>query len=104
MTDEPKIGEVIRRRDSFDIGQNEGEFREIKEEPQLLYLLSNPDQIIKSLNLTSAQAANIRSLIVGSGTGFIHRWLSSQLGDEISGAVGGFISAYIAKRIVGKSG
>ena len=86
------------RGDSFDMGG----FEEGGSTDLVTKFLSNPQQLIGSFNLTPSQAKNIKSLVVGSGTGAIHRMLSQHLGDEIASAIGGLISGYLARRIIGK--
>ena len=87
------------RGDSFDIGGFE---ESGNPNDMITSLMSNPQQLIGSLNLTEKQAENIKSLIVGGGTGGIHKLLNRYLGDEVASALGGLISGYIAKRLVGK--
>lgn len=87
---------TTERGDSFDIGK----FREIEPAPDMTDLLSNPQKLISSFNLSEKQAENVRSLIVAGGTGGIYKLLSRHLGSEIAGILGGFLSAYIAKRFI----
>ena len=84
--------EVIRRGDSFDIGTEQAE-------SQILEILQNPTQLASMLNLTEKQASNIVSIMAGGGAGLSHKFLSEHIGDELAAAVGGFIGAYIGKRI-----
>ena len=86
---------VIKRGDSFDIGE------QVVESDKLIEIMQNPGQLANMLNLTEKQAANVRSLVVGAGAGGIHRLLSQQLGDEVAGMIGGLISGYISRRIFG---
>ena len=95
MSSEGTSKEVIRRGDSFDIGAEQPSSTDIAE------LIQNPNQLANLLNLTEKQAANIRSLAVGAGTSGIHRLLSQHLGDEVAGALGGLISAHLAKKLFG---
>ena len=90
----------IRGRDSFDIG----EYTEVVEPQQdmITDLVSNPQKLIETLHLTQKQAANIRSLIVGGGSAAVHKWLHQYFGDEIAGAIGGFISGFVAKKMLGE--
>ena len=87
-----------KRGDSFDLGLSGGE----ESKDMIGSLLSNPQELANSLNLTEKQAENVRSVIVGAGSGGIHRLLSQHLGDEIAGALGGFVAGYIAKKVVGR--
>jgi len=85
------------RGDSFDIG----EFGEEEKNPDLITsLITNPERLMSSFNLSRAQANNIRSLLVGGGTGAVYRYLSQHLGGEVAGIIGGFLSAWVARRIV----
>ena len=88
--------EVVKRGDSFDIGDNEPTDLTIQQ------LLSNPQNLVNSLNLTGKQVGNVKSLIVGGGTGGIHKLLSQHFGDEIAGAIGGLVSGWLAKRVIGR--
>lgn len=92
--------EVIRRGDAFDIGN-----AEVTESGQgqdaIINILQNPGQISSMLNLTKKQEANLRSLLVGAGTGGIHRMLSEQLGDVAAGAIGGLLAGFLTQKIMG---
>ena len=87
-----------RRGDSFDLGSFEegGESKDL-----VTSLLSNPQQLISSLNLTSKQAENIGSIVAGSGAGLGYKFLSQHIGGELASAVGGFLGAYISKKVLG---
>ena len=99
-----KYGKVPKRGDSFDIGESGG--AEVAGAGlgagSLLALFSgnNTPDIMRTFGLNQKQAENLRSLVVGAGTGGIHRLLSEYFGDEISGAIGGLLSGYIAKRVI----
>ena len=95
MSNEEIRKAVIRRGDSFDIGE------QVAEPEKFMEIMQNPGQLANMLNLTDKQASNLRSLIVGAGAGGIHRLLSQQLGDEVAGAIGGFLSGYISRKIFG---
>ena len=88
--------DVIRRGDGFDIGTGQTGGQD-----DIIKIIQNPSQLANMLNLTEKQAANIRSLLVGAGTGGIHKLLSQQLGDEVAGAIGGLISGYVSRKIFG---
>ena len=95
---------VVRRGDSFDQDGQDGGEASIIEYPgggDISNILQNPDALIKSLDLTPEQAKNVRSIIVGSGTGLAYKALSGYVGGEIAGAIGGFLSAYVSKKITG---
>ena len=90
---------ITRRGDSFDIGN-------IVTTPQekdiITRALQNPEQLAEMLNLDEAQARNVKSIITGAGAGLSSKFLSSTFGDEIAGAFGGFLGAYVARRLIGK--
>lgn len=88
--------EEIQRGDDFDLSRFQG-----AETPDLNEISQNPLQLMESLNLDAKQAQNVKSIITGGGAGLIHRWLSPHIGDELAGGVGGFLSAYLAKRVIG---
>ena len=88
--------EIVKRGDSFDIGTEE-----VIGPNGIIEILQNPKQLASMLNLTDKQALNVRSLVVGAGTGGIHRLLSQQLGDEVAGAIGGLLSGYLSRKIFG---
>jgi len=87
--------EIVRRGDGFDIGTQQ------VESDKVIQIAQNPGELVSLLNLTSKQESNVRSLIVGAGTGSIHRLLSEALGDEVAGALGGLLSGYVAKKLFG---
>jgi len=88
----------VRRGDSFDIGED----MPAAKEADIINILRNPKELTSALNLTDKQAANVRSILVGSGTGGIHRLLSEHLGDEISAVIGALVSSYISRKIIKK--
>ena len=90
---------IPTRGDSFDIGSREV----VRQEPDIIRMLQNPEELQGFLDLTPSQASNLRSLIVGGGTGGIHRLLSKHLGDEASAAVGALVSVWAAKKLLGRS-
>ena len=91
----------VSRGDSFDIGTDVEEYGGGGSD-MLTKLISNPKGLIGNLDVTPKQAENIRSVIVGGGTGLAHKYLSRTFGDEIAGGIGGFISGWIAKKLVGR--
>ncbi len=97
-----KYGKVPQRGDSFDIGTDVQTAGAGAGMGSLAALLGGggTSDLMKAFNLNQRQAENIRSLVVGAGTGGIHRLLSEYFGDEISGAIGGALSGYIAHKIV----
>ena len=92
----------VSRGDSFDI-DDIGEFREVGSSRDLISeLVSNPKQLIGSLGLTESQAENVAAIITAGGAGAAYKYLSKHIGPELAGAVGGFLGAYVAKRLIGK--
>ena len=87
------------RGDSFDIGRNVANF---EGQDTISQYMSNPKQLSQLFSLTGRQAENVQSLLVGAGTGGIYKLLNRHLGPDISGAIGGLVSAYITRKIVGK--
>lgn len=90
--------DLVRRGDSFDIG-NIAESQD--QQDILVRVMQNPDKLADMLGLNENQAENIRSLIVGAGTGGIHKLMNKHLGSEVSAMLGGFISGYVARKILG---
>ena len=70
-------------------------------EAMLLKLIENPSQLARQLNLTSEQALNVRSLVTGAGTAAAVKYLSDSIGTELAGAIGGFLTGFLAKRLFG---
>lgn len=95
MNEVEKTG-VIRRGDSFDIGTG-GTGQE--SDKSLVEILQNPTQLASMLSLTDKQAENVRATITAAGAGLSSKFLASTFGDEIAGAIGGFLGGYVAKRI-----
>ena len=94
---------AIRRGDSFDIGSEDKDYEESSlSSPKIIEILNNPQMLAESLNLTAYQAENLRSLITAGGAGVSHKFLARHIGDELAGAIGGFLGGYISKRIIGR--
>ena len=94
-----QMREVIRRGDSFDIGSEQasqamGNF-------DIAQIIQNPGQLANILNLNEKQATNVVSVLAAGGAGLSHKFLSEHIGDELAAAVGGFLGAYIGKRLIG---
>ena len=90
-----------RRGDGFDIGGESDDAGGI--EGLLPRLLSNPSELVKSLNINETQAKNIRSfLIVSPGTGFGHKYLSDSFGGPLAAAISAFVAAWIADKVIKK--
>ena len=87
-----------RRGDSFDIGEEQP----VEQSSEIIELLQNPTQLAQILNLDEKQAQNLKSLIVGGGTGGIHRLLSRELGDVPSAVIGGLLSSWLVGKIFRK--
>jgi len=90
--------ELVRRGDSFDIG----ELTESPEEQDtLIRIVQNPQQLQELLNIDEAQAENIRAVLTGAGAGLAHKYLSKHFGDAVAGGFGGFIGGLIANKVLG---
>ena len=71
-------------------------------ENALANLISNPGAVSQMFNLNIEQSKNVKSLITGGAAALSHKYLSQMFGDELAGAIGGFLGGYISKRLVGK--
>ena len=87
------------RGDSFDIGRNVANF---EGQDTISHYLSNPKQLSQVFNLTGKQTENVCSLIAGGSSAFAYKFLAQHIGSELSGAIGGLLGGYIARKIVGK--
>ena len=88
---------VSRRGDSFDIGHDS---HALVPHDQIIRILQNPKQLADMLNLSEAQAENLKAAITGAGAGLSSKILSQHFGDEIAGMIGGFLGGYVAKRFI----
>jgi len=68
---------------------------------KFLKLIENPRAIGESLNLSDTQARNLVSLVSGMGAAGGTKYLGPHLGSEISAALGGFLGAFISRKIFG---
>ena len=95
--DEP---EVITSSERID--QLETEIKHLKGEggTDLVKIFQNPQGLIKELSLNEQQARNLRSFVIGSGTGMVHRYLSQHIGDMPASVVGSLLTSWIAKRFI----
>ena len=91
-------GEVVSPRDSFDLGEQRG----LTQSDTVARILSNPQSLMNSLNLTAKQAENIASIIAGGSAGLGYKYLSRYIGGELASAVGGFLGAHVARKLTGK--
>ncbi len=94
--------EIVKRGDSFDIGEPGQHNVGKQSEDILMSIVSNPSAFVETLGLTEAQAKNLASVITGSGSAFGYKYLSDAFGPEIAGAIGGFVGGYVAKKVVRK--
>jgi len=69
--------------------------------PSVVKLLANPSQIKGLLQLNDEQATNIKAIISGAGAAFFNKHFGKSIGDEFSAAAGGFLAAWISKKILG---
>ena len=84
------------RGDSFDLG--------IQQEPEstgLINALSNPQELMSQLGLTTKQLENVKSIVAGAGAGAGHKLLSRYIGGDLAAAVGGFLGSYISRNLFG---
>lgn len=97
--EEVETAQLPSRGDSFDIGRKGGD---IVQSGGLNGILSNPNQLIRTLNLTPQQARNVKSIIAAGGAGISHQLLSNVIGSELAGAVGGFLGGYLSRKLMGR--
>jgi hypothetical protein len=89
------------RGDSFDVGQpQQAQVLGPKEQDQLDQLLQNPNQVARMLGITEQQARNVKSAIIGAGTGYIHNRLAPLFGDDIAAALGGYATSFITRKLI----
>jgi hypothetical protein len=106
-----KNGVTPRRGDGFDVGSEDGQGQGMGGMGGLGLAgilgalmssgggnMTNP--IANALNLTPAQAENVRSLIVGGGSAAIYKYLSRHIGSELAGIVAGGLTGYVAKKVI----
>ena len=68
----------------------------------LANLIKNPSALTQQFNLSPSQARNVASLITGGGAGLARKYLTDFVGAEMAGAIGGFLGAYVSRKLVGK--
>ena len=73
-----------------------------QQENALANIISNPGSLTNMFNLNAEQSKNVKSLITGGTAALSHKYLSQMFGDELAGAIGGFLGGYISKRLVGR--
>ena len=96
---EDTVKSIVQRGDSFDIG---GSTTDLTTRPDFVELLQNPNQLAEMLGLNKDQAENLRAAITAAGAGLSSKFLAGAFGDEIAGAIGGFLGGHIAKKMIGK--
>ena len=67
----------------------------------LMQIIQNPASLTKYMSLSDKQALNAASFLTGGGAGAFRKVMTQYLGAELSGAIGGFISGYISKKMFG---
>ena len=98
-----ELGIAPSRGDGFDIGGGGGKYQgPVPSRDVLTEIIENPERLAEQLSLSHAQAQNIKSLMVSGGTGAIHRILAKYLGDEVASTLGGLVSGYLARRLIGR--
>ena len=98
-------GEVVTPQDRIMQLQEEVSFLRGGGSPEdlsrsLSTILGNPGALKQMFGLTDVQAKNVRAFISGGGSGLALKYLGDLLGEELAAGFGGFLSAYLAKRIV----
>lgn len=81
------------------IAQLQGEIDKLRggtKPNQLAGVFQNPSSLIQQLSITEKQAKNLKSLVVGGGTGAIHRLLSQYFGDIPAAMMGAALSGWLA--------
>ena len=68
----------------------------------LTKVLGNPGALQGLLNLSPEQVQNVKALLVGAGTGAIVKYFGKHVGDELAAIAGAAITAYLAKKVIGK--
>jgi hypothetical protein len=109
MDNEPIEGEVVRKPDSFDVGQHYVDQGQIQGVPAggavsgknaaLAALLANPG-FINQLGLTPKQKKHVRSMIGAAGAGLSMELLASTFGPIIAGAIGGALGGYVSTKVI----
>lgn len=102
ITNEEEVEQehLSSRGDSFDIGRGKGDI--VPSGGPFSDILSNPNQLVKTLNLTPQQSKNVKSIIAAGGAGISHQLLSNIIGSELAGAVGGFLGGYLSRKLMGR--
>ena len=99
-TSKEKVGhDLVRRGDSFDIGEVA---ESSQEQDMIVRIIQNPRQLSELLNISEAQANNIKAAITGAGAGLSSKYLSKHFGDAVAGAFGGLVGGIIAHKLLGK--
>ena len=95
-----KVGhELVRRGDSFDIGELA---KSSQEQDIIVKIMQNPSQLQELLNIDEAQAENIKAVLTGAGAGLASKYLAKHFGDAVAGGFGGFVGGIIAQKLLGK--
>lgn len=101
--DEIRTSREVTRGDSFDFDGSKLPIPSSRSDknPLLGMLLQNPAGLLGEL--TPRQAENIKALLIGGGTAGVYKLLSKHIGDKAAGAVGGFLSAWLASSVIKES-
>ena len=99
---EPKVAKATVIPPNQRIRQLKEELGRLEEKKggDIVNLFRNPHGIMNELSISERQAKNLRSLVVGGGTGTIHKYLSGQIGDIPASLIGSLLSSWIAKKII----
>lgn len=98
---ESYVGEVVTSEQRIKELEDENNRLKGESRHELTKFLENPSQLKEMFNLSEGQALNVRSLISGAGSAAAVKYLSRHIGSELAAGVGGFVAAYIAKRMLG---
>ena len=97
VTKEERIAELVEELASLrSEGRGGGSYSQ-----GLQRIIENPDRLKAIFHLSEEQTLNVRSVLAGAGTAAAVKYLSSAFGTELSAAIGGFLSGFIAKQLFG---
>ena len=91
VTPEQRIRELEAENDALRGGSHH----------DLIKLFENPSQLQKVFNLNEEQVVNVKALVSGAGSAAAVKYLSKHFGSELSAALGGFVSAYLSRKLFG---
>ena len=99
----------VRNPDAFDVGQQIQEYNQqsVNRPDTVTKIITNPNQLMQSLDLTEEQLDNVMAMLAGLGagigSGMSVKHLSKTFGPEfaglLGGALGGLLGGYAGKKI-----